>query len=293
MYKPNRSRSLASLTQRLGASFDLERSIQTLRSQREHVDVLELGFGYGHALMELAHRFRSDPVRLHGVDKRPNVISREALLDIARDFDVAPASELSTLELPDIHAYDATSLHFPDESMDFVYSAFVLRFIPRKDLVLQEVCRVLRPGGHAVIHIGGDNWNYPYGQALAAPLLTMHMSRFVLRFANELIPIGSYLELFQGGAFRFDFAPSHHCILRIRKLASGTLDLALDYDDRLSLAGRAVPLRNRKGEVKGGIRSVFNLRDDMYDALFERDILTVEYLRHARRANKPIFRSVG
>jgi tRNA G46 methylase TrmB len=47
--------------------------IESLVAERlehgEGVRVLEVGFGQGRTLVELAVRFRSDPVRLFGVDK--------------------------------------------------------------------------------------------------------------------------------------------------------------------------------------------------------------------------------
>jgi len=42
---------------------------------------------------------------------------------------------------------DAESLGFPDESFDFVYSRSVFEHLPRPRVVLEEVRRVLRPGG--------------------------------------------------------------------------------------------------------------------------------------------------
>ena len=45
----------------------------------------------------------------------------------------------------------AESLPFPDESFDAVTVAFGLRNLPDRQRGLREMCRVVRPGGHAVV----------------------------------------------------------------------------------------------------------------------------------------------
>ena len=72
MYRVNRSRSLAKLKDRLGDSFAIDVAINQLLTKRRSLDVLEVGFGYGHTLLELAWLFRDKKVRFHGVDKRPD-----------------------------------------------------------------------------------------------------------------------------------------------------------------------------------------------------------------------------
>jgi len=46
---------------------------------------------------------------------------------------------------------DAEKLSFPNESFDFVYSHGVLHHTPHPDIAFQEVYRVLKPGGKAVL----------------------------------------------------------------------------------------------------------------------------------------------
>jgi len=283
MYRVNRSRSLEMLSERLGPSFLLAPAIHDLLKKRRSLDILEIGFGYGHVMLELAWLFREHEVRFHGVDKRLNVADREELRGIARDFNLVPQADLERFTLPSIYSYDATSLHFEDESIDFVYSAFVVRFIERKEKFIEEVCRILRPGGCAVIHIGGAYWDYPYGKIIDNRRLTNYLNRFVLKYKDELIPLPIYMKLFEGNTFNFKFAESPHCILLIQKTASGKLNLNLDYNEKLSMQGRKLPLRNRKGEIKGGFRSVYEVRGKYYDALFNRELLTIEYIKHSRK----------
>lgn len=56
---------------------------------------------------------------------------------------------------------DAESLSFPDESFDLVYSHGVLHHTPETGKAIQEIHRVLRPGGRAVVmlyHRGSYNY---------------------------------------------------------------------------------------------------------------------------------------
>jgi len=42
------------LSERLGSSFSLASTIHDLLKTRNSLDILEIGFGYGHVLLELA-----------------------------------------------------------------------------------------------------------------------------------------------------------------------------------------------------------------------------------------------
>jgi SAM-dependent methyltransferase len=175
--------------------------------------------------------------------------------------------------MPSLHFYDATRLHFPDESLDFVYSAVTIRFMRDKALFIEEVTRVLRPGGTAVLHISEGNWDYPHGPASDDRLLTPFTSRLVLRHRGELIPLGAYLRLFEDGPFVFRLSPESRCILLLEKLASGSLALGLRFNERFSATGRSLPLRDRRGEVRGGYRTVYDVSPERYREMLDRGIL--------------------
>jgi SAM-dependent methyltransferase len=228
-----------------------------------------VGFGHGRALLELAWRLRDRDAVFHGVDigyKSP-IQTRDDLRAVARAHGIVPASELDRFELPFIHLYDATRLHFPDESLDLVFSAVTIRFMRDKALHIEEVCRALRPGGRAILHIGESNWDYPWGRIDDDRVLTPYTNRLVLKHDDELVPLPDYLELFEGDVFRFELTRSTRCILIVDKLASGSLSLDLDYDPELSMNGRKVPLRSSRGEIRGGFRSVYDVKAPIYDRL--------------------------
>jgi ubiquinone/menaquinone biosynthesis C-methylase UbiE len=102
-------------------------------------DVLEIGPGTG---VNFAYLPRS--VRWIGVE--PNAYLRERLrAEAAR-------GGLSA----ELHAGTAERLPLPDRSVDAVVSTLVLCSVPDVDAVLEEVRRVLRPGGRFVFveHVG-------------------------------------------------------------------------------------------------------------------------------------------
>ena len=69
----------------------------------------------------------------------------EAMLRVGRDRLVDAGVLLPTL------VCDAESLPFPDSHFDVVSVAFGLRNMTHKDVALQEMCRVLKPGGKLLV----------------------------------------------------------------------------------------------------------------------------------------------
>ena len=101
-------------------------------------DVLEVGVGMGADHLEWA---RSEPRSLTGVDLTPRAIDHTRKRLEAFGFD-------STLSVG-----DAEKLPFEDDSFDLVYSWGVLHHSPNTPRAIEEVHRVLRPGGVARIMV--------------------------------------------------------------------------------------------------------------------------------------------
>ncbi|MCD6431787.1 class I SAM-dependent methyltransferase [Candidatus Bathyarchaeota archaeon] len=81
---------------------------------------------------------------------------------------------------------DITSLPFPDDSIDAVLTIAVLEHIPEPERVLQEVVRVLRPGG-VVVH--QDAWNVPPWRPLGLKIKRYSKLPFHHRILKLLLPI--------------------------------------------------------------------------------------------------------
>jgi phosphatidylethanolamine/phosphatidyl-N-methylethanolamine N-methyltransferase len=50
-----------------------------------------------------------------------------------------------------LHEMDASNLAFPDGSFDAAVAMFVMTVVPDPDRVLDEIARVVRPGGHVLL----------------------------------------------------------------------------------------------------------------------------------------------
>jgi demethylmenaquinone methyltransferase/2-methoxy-6-polyprenyl-1,4-benzoquinol methylase len=101
--------------------------------------VLEVGFGTGHALVEIAERLAGDG-RVFGVDVSPGMLEVAEKRVRAAGFDDRVA---------ELRLSDAKELPYDAGSFDAVFSSFTLELFSETDIpvVLNEISRVLRPGG--------------------------------------------------------------------------------------------------------------------------------------------------
>jgi len=107
-------------------------------------DVLEIGGGLGIDLAQFAtHGARVTDVDLSAVH-----------LALAEEH-----FRLRGLQGRFIH-HDAELLPFPDASFDLVYSNGVIHHTPNTAAVVDEMCRVLRPGGRAIVMVYAENSLY-------------------------------------------------------------------------------------------------------------------------------------
>lgn len=143
----------------LGTSaMQIEHNIQT----QLHPVVLEVGAGEAKALAELK-------------DYYPHIYP------IA--LDLSPAHH--NAHIADVTA-NAVDIPLPDESVDVAYSVMAFCYVPDKIRALNEIWRVLRPGGFAAIELGGDTGVSPdLGECIARAHLE---ETFPLRLSayNEL-----------------------------------------------------------------------------------------------------------
>ena len=101
--------------------------------------MLEIGFGTGHALVEIAERLAGDG-RVFGIDVSPG------MLDVAAKR--VQAAGLGD-RVAELRQGDAKVLPYDAASFDAAFFSFTLELFSATDIprVLAEVCRVLRPEG--------------------------------------------------------------------------------------------------------------------------------------------------
>ena len=104
--------------------------------------VLDVGCGIGWLVWQFAH----GGAKVTGVDLSDNSL---ALARKRLDYDGLQAELVKG---------NAQELPFPDASFDFVTSAGVLHHTPDTQGAIDEIHRVLRPGGRAMISLYYRNW---------------------------------------------------------------------------------------------------------------------------------------
>ena len=123
---------------------------------------VDVGCGTG-ALTEAILR-QTDPSKVTGVEPS------EGFLIMARDNIKDDRAEFKS--------GDMMSIPLMDAEVDALAAGLVLNFVPNKESALQEVCRVLRPGGTVAMYV----WDYA-GE--------MQLMRYFWNAVSELFPDGA------------------------------------------------------------------------------------------------------
>jgi SAM-dependent methyltransferase len=174
----HRGRGLDDLVRTVGG---IVGEIEERLAQRDAVRVLELGCGYGTALLELATRY-GKRVQLHGMNRLRDDGNADILLRNARERGLLGATP-DAPDLPAIAFGDvANGLPFPDDTFDLVYSQVAWLYFGAKLAVVRDVVRVLRADG--IAKIDADELR---------PQLPREYQRLVEIWENGvLVPLGDY-----------------------------------------------------------------------------------------------------
>lgn len=174
----HRGRGLADAERLIGG---VSSEIDGILARRRPARVLEIGCGFGTALLELRARY-GERVELHGLNREAREGNREILLRNAaeRGLDVGGA-------LPALHHGDvADGLPFPNAAFDLVYSQVAWMYFGNKIAVLREIQRVLADDGLAKIDVDE-----------LRPGLPAEYARLVeIWEAGRLLPLGDYAQRF-------------------------------------------------------------------------------------------------
>lgn len=223
--------------------------------------LLEIGCGEGRVLMELRKRFPA--VELHGINRSPWSVMQgsQSLRETALHYGIFSPHELEGVMLPAIHFHDAAHLRFPDASMDVVISQVSIPYVVRKDLLLEDVWRVLRPGGIAFLQIdatrqpaadflSGDTPTFVvYRNGARVPLQAVFAD---LRAQGHELAYGAVPKPGQPGSVRFN--------LVVRKNVARPLRLNLEFDPLSSFDLTRLHRSPADWGHLWGVRSVFHLR---------------------------------
>lgn len=178
----HRGRGVDDLERRIGGVLaDIDERLR----RHDRVRVLELGCGYGTAMLELAARYGSR-ICVTGInrvwdDGNPGILLRNARERglVLRDDEGAALPSI-------VHGDVANGLPFAARSFDLVYSQVAWLYFGNKIGVIQEVVRVLDDGGGA--KIDADE---------ILPALPPEYARLVeIWDGGRLLPFADYLRRF-------------------------------------------------------------------------------------------------
>lgn len=113
----------------------LDDALSLLEGKVDPGPLLDIGCGHGGLVLHVGARLGIDDV--HGIDFDPEAVSGS----VARGVK-AQEWNLRTTPLP-----------FPDSTFSVITSFGVLDYLPTYDRVLEEIARILRPGGFVVISL--------------------------------------------------------------------------------------------------------------------------------------------
>ncbi len=182
----SRGRSLADFNAKFRDRV-VENALRDAVASQESVRLLEIGCGEGRVLMELRKLFPS--IEIHGINKKPwpAMKGQKSLMATERKYKIFLKEEAQNAELPITHFYDATQLRFPDHYFDVVISQVSIYQVIRKDILLQEVWRVLKKGARAFLHIDSMCKGYP-------DFLNQETPRFVIYKNDTPYPFKRYIN---------------------------------------------------------------------------------------------------
>ena len=187
----HRARGVRELDRRVGGVFA---EIDQRLARQQRVRVLELGCGYGTALLELRARY-GEKVELHGLNRVHEDGNVDILLRNAREKRVFGDDAPQLGDLPSIAYGDASAgLPFREDYFDLVYSQVAWLYFGNKAAVLREVSRVLRADGIAKIDADQRRPGLPPGYRDLMEIwhqgrriaLAAYLRRFGIAFAAAL-----------------------------------------------------------------------------------------------------------
>ncbi len=136
---------LARLKLQATVAIDVEREIWKAAGLKPGMNVLDVACGPGFTACELAKTVEHGTVT--GVDLN------EELIFVAHQAKVS--EKVDNVSFRTGNLYD---LHIPENSFDFIYARFVFQHLEKPQLALQNIRRVLKPGGILCIIDVDDNW---------------------------------------------------------------------------------------------------------------------------------------
>jgi len=177
----NYSRQVSDMEETFTGGPGVLKSIRNILKNRKEKDfkVLEIGMGSGRFLLELQKLFPK--IQTYGINKEKDSLlsSNKELMSTALFFDIFTRETIKDVHMPKLYFMDLSSgkLPFKDNFFDLVVSQATIMFLERKDTLINEVWRTLKPSGVAFLNTS-DNFEITHPQ--------LENANCALSFLNEL-----------------------------------------------------------------------------------------------------------
>lgn len=258
-----RNRGLEKMEARFGNN-SIQNLIKKNLELKDLVRVLEIGFGEGRCLLELRELFPDKKLELYGINniKKGNMFKRKDFLNNAKHFGINLKKQNL---LPKPYFYDAgEELKFESNYLDLVISQVAVHYVGNKAKLLEEIWRVLKPGGKAFLHIDNKpKEDYP-------DFMKYHQEtpRFMIYDKkNKVVPLSRYLNLFRKKGYGIRLVKPkrdlNQRLVLITKNNNKPLNLRLKYDHNSTInltSLKTADEHKNKSSAWWGKRSVFYIK---------------------------------
>jgi SAM-dependent methyltransferase len=195
--------------------------IEKLLMTKKKIKILEIGCGYGRALLELKKMF-GNQIEIHGINAEKRWDRK-----LSRKFGISEkifTNKDIDKNLPKIHIMDAgKKTHFKSNSFDYIYSWATMQYVVDKAKLLEEVNRLLTDKGIARIEIQ-ERKKY------SNPIEYKHL--FEIWKGNKRINFTSHIKKFKNFTIKTSkIRPWSYVIIKKKK----KLDLGLKLVENVDL----------------------------------------------------------
>lgn len=142
---------------------------------------------------------------IHGINKRPwkAMQGQSSLRTTATYYKIFTKKQVQQAKLPHVHFYDATHLQYPDESFDVIYSQVAIPYVKEKHTLIEEIYRVLKPHGKAILNIDNRHENPPDFLAFTCP-------HWIIYKQNKVISLQDIIKELQIQGFVIQYEERTH-----------------------------------------------------------------------------------
>lgn len=224
-----KDRPLSNLKRALG---DFPAIISDNIRKQGRVTALEIGCGYGLPIIQLQQIF-GHSITIYGINLNlQHCQRRKAVISGIKNRElsfITAASVLWGINEPNYLCADAgISLPFSSETFDFIYSRMALGFVKDKAQCIEEIFRVLRPGGSCRCDLSLIRWDdHPYPWNIL----------FKVYCGNENQPFEVLIDRYFPH-LQLKSTPKGKVYFEIQKKAEGRLNLGLEMISAIDLSSK-------------------------------------------------------